>query len=625
MTATDQHDLARAARADWERRIYRRLTDTSAADPSSALPAPAELRADGAVGHVRLDWSAVDGAAGYLIERTGPDGKSALLQHGGSDVPAVPHPPFADTGVQPDVEYGYRVGAVIGADYPAWNWSDWVAATPVSGPAAALQLTVDPDRSVGPLQRVWHMVGSERLTQLRFGDDGNGNDIGREFAEALRIAADDLGVKYVRAHAILHDDNRVVTRGDDGRLRFDFALVDALYDHLLQIGIRPVVELSFMPAAVARDPEETVFAYRGIISPPRDWAEWRQVVQALVEHLVDRYGLDEVRQWSFEVWNEPNLEVFWTGSRDDYLRLYDESAAAVKAVDPALRVGGPSTAASEWIETLTAHAEREGVPLDFVTSHTYGNLPLDIRGSLRRHGFESIPTWWTEWGVGSTHYGPIHDGVIGAPFALSGFHDVQGRMEALAYWVISDHFEELGRPPALFHNGFGLLTVGNLRKPRYWAVHLAAHLGDSVLATELAGDGADVLVRAWATKHDDGTLDILIWNGTVNGELMDGAPRLERTVELTVNGANGTTPARLARIDAHHSNILDGVDPDLEWPDEQQWQSLRDRDRLHEEGLEPVSSEADGLHYRITLPMPGVVRIRIPAPSGDTTQKEGSR
>jgi xylan 1,4-beta-xylosidase len=198
-------------------------------------------------------------------------------------------------------------------------------------------------------------------------------------------------------------------------------------------------------------------------------------------------------------------------------------------------------------------------------------------------------------------------------------------MEALAYWVISDHFEELGRPPALFHNGFGLLTVGNLRKPRYWAVHLAAHLGDSVLATELAGDGADVLVRAWATKHDDGTLDILIWNGTVNGELMDGAPRLERTVELTVNGANGTTPARLARIDAHHSNILDGVDPGLEWPDEQQWQSLRDRDRLHEEGLEPVSSEAGGEHYRITLPMPGVVRIRIPAPSGDTTQKEGSR
>lgn len=625
MTATDQHELARAARADWERRIYRRLTDTSTADPTSALPSPGSVAAEGAVGHVRLDWAAVEGAAGYLVERTGPDGESALLQHGGSDVPAVAHAPFADTGVRAGVEYTYRVGAVIGADYPAWNWSEWVAATPLQAPAAPLQLTVDAGRSVAGLHRVWHMIGSERLTQLRFGDDGNGNDIGREFAEALQIAVADLGVSYVRAHAILHDDNRVVTRREDGRLHFDFELVDALYDELLQIGMRPVVELSFMPAAVARDPDETVFAYRGIISPPRDWSEWRQVVQSLVEHLVARYGLDEVRQWPFEVWNEPNLEVFWTGSRDDYLRLYDESAAAVKAVDPKLRVGGPSTAAAEWIETLTAHAEQDGVALDFVTSHTYGNLPLDTRGSLRRHGFEAIPTWWTEWGVGSTHYGPIHDGVIGAPFALSGFHDVQGRMEALAYWVISDHFEELGRPPALFHNGFGLLTVGNLRKPRYWAVHLAAQLGDSVLETHLAGDGADVLVRAWATGHDDGTIDVLIWNGTVNAELLDGASELERTIDVTLEGVGDPGTARLARIDAHHSNILDGVDPDLQWPDEQQWQSLRERDRLHEEDLEPVSLDAGGPHYRITLPMPGVVRVRIRAVSGDTTQKEGSR
>ena len=109
-------------------------------------------------------------------------------------------------------------------------------------------------------------------------------------------------------------------------------------------------------------------------------------------------------------------------------------------------------------------------------------------------------------------------------------------MQALAYWVISDHFEELGRPPALFHNGFGLLTVGNLRKPRYWAAHLAAHQGDTVLGAELAGDGADVLVRAWPTLHDDGTVDVLVWNGTNNGELMDGDPRLDRTVQITVDG-----------------------------------------------------------------------------------------
>ena len=626
MAVTDEEHEARAARADFEQRIYRRLTDTSSADPALALPAPESVIAAAAIGHVRLDWEPVDRAAGYLIERADPDGTVRLLQHGGSDVPAVPHGPFADTSAEPGRPYRYRVAAVAGAEYPAWNWSEWAGAAAIDGEPKPLELQVDAATTVDTLHRVWQLVGSERLTQLRFGDDGHGHDIGAEFAEALRIARDDLGVTHVRAHAILHDDNHVVTRAEDGSLRYDFRAVDAIYDQLRELTIRPIVELSFMPAAIARDPERTVFAYRGIISPPADWGEWRAVVHALTEHLVQRYGIDEVRQWAFEVWNEPNLEVFWTGSQADYLRLYDEAAAAVKAVDGHLRVGGPSTAAGEWIEALTEHAERTGAPLDFVTSHTYGNLPLDTRGSLARHGFDSIPTWWTEWGVGSTHYGPIHDGVLGAPFALSGYQDVQGRMAALAYWVISDHFEELGRPPQLFHNGFGLLTVGNLRKPRYWAAHLAAHQGDAVLATELSGDGADVLVRSWATRHADGTVDVLLWNGTVNAELMAGEPRLDRTVHVSVAGlAEPPYAVRVARIDAHHSNVLDGYPADTAWPDADQWRELRARDHLHEEGGEPVPADSSSAHFDVAVPMPGVVRVRLVPQGEQRMEKEGSR
>jgi xylan 1,4-beta-xylosidase len=612
MTATAQDAEARAARADWERRIYRRLTDTSDADPALALPAPSGVTATPGTGHVRLDWDPVSGAAGYLIERIGPDGEECLLQHGGSDVPAVPHSPFADTGIEVGVTYRYRIAAVAGADYPAWHWSAEGSAQARAEQPAPLELHVNAADKVDTLHRVWQMVGSERLTQLRFGDDGNGNEIGVEFAAALQIANEDLGVDRVRAHAILHDDNAVVTRADDGSLAFDFTIVDELYDHVVAIGLRPVVELSFMPAAIARDPDETVFAYRGIISPPRDWAEWRAVVHELAAHLVERYGIDEVSTWGFEVWNEPNLEVFWTGSQEDYLRLYDEAAAAVKDVDERLLVGGPSTAAGEWIEALTAHAERNGSPLDFVTSHTYGNAPIDTRASLERHGFQGIPTWWTEWGVGSTHYGPIHDGVIGAPFVLSGMLDVQHRMQALAYWVISDHFEELGRPPALFHNGFGLLTVGNLRKPRYWATQLAAHQGDTVLSCELTGDGADVLVRAWPTLHDDGSVDVLLWNGTNNGELMNGDPRLDRTVRITVDGLGESGyRARIARIDAHHSNILDGYPADVAWPDDQLWQSLHERDHLDEHDLRSIGAGENRASLEVSVPMPGVVRVRL--------------
>jgi xylan 1,4-beta-xylosidase len=624
--AARHDDAERAARDDFERRVYRRLTDTASADPALALPAPAQVRTSPGAGHIRLDWPPVDGAAGYLIERRGPDGDVSLLQHGGSDVPAVPSSPFADTGVESGVDYAYRIAAVTGADQPAWHWSGWVDGTAHINGAAPLELQVDAAAETGRLERVWQMIGSERLTQLRMGDDGHGNDIGTEFAEAFRIAAADLGVTHVRAHAILHDDNHVVSRDDDGGLVFDFSTVDACYDQLLGLGLRPVVELSFMPAALAREPDRTVFAYHGIISLPAEWAEWRAVVRALAQHLVDRYGIDEVSGWAFEVWNEPNLEVFWTGSQQDYFRLYDESVAALREVDARLRVGGPSTAAGEWIEALCRHAADDKVRLDFVTSHTYGNLPVDSRPSLRRHGFDGIPVWWTEWGVGSTHFGEIHDGLAGAPFVLSGLRDVQGRMQALAYWVISDHFEELGRPQTLFHNGFGLLTVGNLRKARYWALHLAAHQGDHVLASTLTGDGAQVLVREWATKHDDGTIDVLVWNGTVNAEHMRGNSRFDRTVAVTVSGLTpGGYRVSLARIDTEHSDIRIGYPAGTPWPDAELWRELRARDHLHQQQLDDVEAGAQTASWQLELPMPGVARLRLtPHTSGGSTQKEGS-
>lgn len=625
------------ARGDWERRIYRRLTDTAPAEPGrprtgaapdDLLAAPAGLRAESRHGHVLLTWAPVTAAAGYLIERTdGSDGKSHVVTHGGSDVPAVAGCEFADTGLRDDLTYTYRVGAVAGAESPVTNWSEPVAASTRTDSPDPVVVRVDATTVTGQLQRVWRLIGSERLTQLEFGADQNGHDIGAEFAIALRQAHDDLGVRCVRAHAILHDDNAVVTRADDGTLRFDFRAVDRLYDAILRIGIRPVVELSFMPAAIAADPVRTVFTYRGIISPPRHWAEWRAVVAELAHHLVDRYGIDEVAQWGFEAWNEPNLEVFWTGTKDDYFRLYAESARALKGVDERLLVGGPSTAAGEWIEALAAFAAEHELPLDFVTSHTYGNVPLDVRPALVRHGFEKAPIWWTEWGVGSTHFGSIHDGVIGAPFMLSGFAAVQERLDALAYWVISDHFEELGRPPRLFHNGFGLLTVGNLRKPRYWAAHLAAHLGDDLLAQHISGDGAGVLVQVLATRRHDGAVDVLLWNGTINAELINGDPRLDRCVSVTVGGlTDDTYRAEVARIDEHHSNVLEWAPAGVDWPDEEQFAELREHDVLHTQRLPDLNPVGGVGRFEVELPMPGVARIRLtgvdrPPPSDEESAR----
>lgn len=605
--------MTTTARRDWENRIYDRADDTSTADPSVELPAPVGLCAEAGAGHVRLSWDPVAGAAGYLLERADePDAQFELIGHGGADVAAVPDCRFADTGVADGARYRYRVGAVAGAEAPVATWSDPASAATSGAQFAQVQVRVAAGRSVGPLHRVWETVGSERLTQLSFGADDSGHDVGAEFTAALRRVHDDLGVRFVRAHAILSDDNHVVHRGPDGSLRFDFSGVDDLYDRLLATGLRPVVELSFMPSAIARDPDETVFTYAGIISPPRDWSEWHAVVRELAAHLVARYGLEEVADWGFEVWNEPNLTVFWSGTQRDYLRLYTEAARAVKSVDARLRVGGPATAAAEWVEALAEHARAERLPLDFVTSHTYGNLPLDVRPALERHGFGSSPVSWTEWGVGSTHFGEIHDSVIGAPFMLSGYLSVQGRMAALAYWVASDHFEELGRPPRLFHDGFGLLSVGNLRKPRYWAAHLAAHQGDAVLESSVHGDGAEVLVQAWATRHDDGTVDILVWNGTVNGALLDGDPRLDRHVTVRIDGLpEGGWRGELARVDAEHSNILRWAPSDTDWPDAAQFARLREHDRLDTEDLGPLPATGGSVQVELELAMPAVARVRL--------------
>ncbi len=583
-----------------------------------------ELTARPRVGHIELTWQPVPGAAGYLIERAEGTGPFEIVRHGGSDVPAVVGPPFADTGLADETDYTYRVGAVAGAEYAAMSWTRSAAARtspravlprPEATPGARSEqvtISVDAASDAGRLDRVWRMIGSERLTQLEPGGDADSERVAAEFGAALRQARHDLGAQMVRAHGILHDDNGVVVVGPGGAISFDFARVDALYDRLLGLGLRPVVELSFMPAALARDSEQTVFAYRGIISPPRDWDEWRRLVSALASHLVGRYGIDEVAQWAFEVWNEPDLEVFWSGTRLEYLRLYDESARAIKAVHPRLRVGGPATAAASWIEALAAHAAETGVPLDFVSTHTYGNLPVDPRPALRRHGFDGIPIWWTEWGISATHFGDVHDGPLGAPFILAGLRSAQGRLDALAHWVISDHFGELGRPQRLFHNGFGLLTVGNLRKPRYWAVHLAESLGDQLLATSAEGDGAGTLVQAWAARHAGGTVDVLVWNGTINVALLAGDPRLNRRVAISVSGLeSGGYGACLARVDEQHSNIAARCPADVTWPGQTLWASLRAGDELHDEPLGDISPQSGTASFDLDLPMPGVARIRL--------------
>jgi xylan 1,4-beta-xylosidase len=418
---------------------------------------------------------------------------------------------------------------------------------------------------------------------------------------ALVRVHDELGVLRVRAHGTLGDDIGVYTEDEDGRPVLDFTHLDEVLDTVVGTGMRPVLELGFTPRALADRPWSVITA-AGVSNPPRDLDRWGALVEGFVRHLRERYGDAELaRGWALEVWNEPNLDCFWTGDQDDYLRLYDVTAGAVRQAHPTLPVAGPATAAVGWLDDLLEHLSRSGSALDLLTPHAYGIPPLDLRPVLDRHGRGDVDVWWTEWGPTPTHFHPVNDHPWVAAFTARGMLAAAATGASVACWVSSDHFEELGRPPRLVHGGFGLLSVGGLAKPRFWALRVLELLGDEQVAVELHGDGAESLVQAWAGTDATraGRVAVALWNGSLQQhDWASDRDDLRRTVRLEVCGLQpGAEHAvRHRRVDPDHSHLAKNAD-ELgvgDWPDEQQWQQLRERDVLEELPAAPVTASPDG-------------------------------
>ena len=235
-------------------------------------------------------------------------------------------------------------------------------------------IVVDLTAPAHPFPHFWEqMFGSGRaVLSLR-----------ESYRSDLREVKRATDFKYVRFHAILNDEVGVYDEDSSGRSIFNFSYVDQIYDGLLQNGVRPFVELSFMPNKLAARQVFQSFWYRPNVSPPRSWEKWGELVTRLAQHLIDRYGIDEVSQWYFEVWNEPNLD-FWAGEPKEgtYFQLYDVSARALKSVSPRLRVGGPATAQAAWVDRFIAHVSEDRIPADFVSTHVYGNdSSMDVFGT----------------------------------------------------------------------------------------------------------------------------------------------------------------------------------------------------------------------------------------------------
>ena len=379
----------------------------------------------------------------------------------------------------------------------------------------------------------------------------------------LRRCHEELGFRYVRFHGILCDDMGTLVDEND-RLIYSFLNADRIIDFLLEIGMKPFVELSFMPTTLASG-KKTVFHYNANVTPPHDYSQWATLIRKLVTHWVDRYGLTEVRQWFFEVWNEPNLKAFWTGTKADYFRLYKTTARTIKRIDSRIQVGGPATADNQWIPDFLAYCSKNSVPVDFVSTHHYptdafGNEGMDTIGELAhtdagvmreqtaraRAEAGKLPLLYTEWNTSSDSRDALHDQSFAAAFATRIVMEGHGLTECYSFWTFSDIFEENYFSSVPFHGGFGLLTLHNIPKPVYRAFEIMHNLGNEILPVH----GSHRTVSAWAVRNNR-EVTVLLTNLA-----MPRHPIARQKVDLKIATSPEPRGIRIRRIDKTSANPL---------------------------------------------------------------------
>ena len=403
-----------------------------------------------------------------------------------------------------------------------------------------------------PFPHFWeHTVGSGHATLALRAD----------WQAQLKRANAELGMKHVRFHGLLSDDMGTLVCEND-TLLYSFFNADQIFDFLLSIGMKPFVELSFMPSALSSG-NKTVFHYRANVTAPKDYTQWSVLIRRLVEHWVERYGLAEVRQWFFEVWNEPNLTAFGSGKQSDYFELYRYTVQAIKAVDDSLNVGGPATADNAWVAEFIAFCKANNLPVDFVTTHHYPTdafgkpgddterqLSESPRSILRtqtrdvRAKAGTLPVYYTEWSTSSNPRDPMHDDPYAAAFIVKTVLEATGLVQGYSYWTFSDIFEENYFPSVPFHGGFGLLNIHGIAKPSYRAFELLHTLGDELIQCP----GSHPTVDAWLIRGNRSATIVL------TNFALPRHPIATESVTFSVCGAQAAANGTLQRIDLHHAN-----------------------------------------------------------------------
>jgi xylan 1,4-beta-xylosidase len=423
------------------------------------------------------------------------------------------------------------------------------------GPQESGVVLVDASGPAHPFPHFWEqMFGSGRaILSLR-----------ESYRRDLKDVKQITGFEYVRFHAIFHDEVGVYDENDQGHPEYNFSYVDQIYDGLLANGARPFVELSFMPKKLAAKEALHAFWYKQNVAPPKDWDKWDDLITQFSKHLIERYGIDEVSHWYFEVWNEPNLD-FWVGDpkQETYFRLYDHTAHALKRVNARIRVGGPSTAQAAWADSFIQHCAENKVPVDFVSSHVYGNdlakdvfktdeqIPRDrmvcravkkVHDQILASSMPNIPLIWTEYNASYFNEPSVTDSIYMGPWLADTIRQCDGLTEMMSYWTFSDVFEEQGVVKQPFYGGFGLIAADDIPKPAYNAFQILHQLGDQRIAV----DDPTVLV----TRQKDKSLVIAAWNLVPPDQTGS-----TKTIHLRFEHLPAGRQASISRVDREHGDV----------------------------------------------------------------------
>jgi xylan 1,4-beta-xylosidase len=444
--------------------------------------------------------------------------------------------------------------------------------TPAADTSSSTTIRVNVKGQTTPFPHFWEQTfGSGRaILSLR-----------ESYRDDLRTVKKATDFKAIRFHGIFMDEVGFFDLDASGKPVYNFSYVDQIYDGLLANGVRPFVELSFMPKKLASDPAALhAFWYKQNVSLPKDYALWDGMITTFTQHLVDRYGIDEVSHWNFEVWNEPNID-FWTArpAQATYFEFYDHTALAVKKVSNRIRIGGPATAQAAWVAAFLQHSKQNNIPVDFVSTHVYANdtakdvmgteeqIPRDrmvyrsvkkVHDEIVASPLPSTPLIFSEYNATYANEPDVIDTVYMGPWLANTIRQCDGLTEAMSYWTFSDVFEEQGVVKTPFYGGYGLIAADNIPKPALNAFAMLHLLGNRRLRV----DSDDAL----ATTQADGSIAVALWNyappygtgATYTPPPANTGPA--KSFVLKLDGIKPNASAQIWRLDSDHGNVIKTYD-----------------------------------------------------------------